>query len=91
MDSGEREEVPISSRFPGFCGLKTGSKWRVAPERSTEKFVLSRPSSSPEVFERYRAQLRVSRRVLDRSMAEPVLNAPRVMVGIGQGVAAGVP
>jgi hypothetical protein len=44
----------------------------------------------PKVLERRRAQLRVARRVLDRPVAEPVLNAPRVVVGIGQGVAPGV-
>jgi hypothetical protein len=41
----------------------------------------------PEVLERRRAQLRVARRVLDRSMAEPILNASRVVAGIGQGMA----
>jgi hypothetical protein len=34
----------------------------------------------PEVLERGRAQLRVARRVGDRSMAEPILDAPRVVV-----------
>jgi hypothetical protein len=37
----------------------------------------------PEVLERRRAQLRVARCVLNRSMAEPILNASRVMAGIG--------
>jgi hypothetical protein len=32
----------------------------------------------PEVLERRRAELRVACRVLDRSMTEPILNAPRV-------------
>jgi hypothetical protein len=46
--------------------------------------------SPPEVFERRRAQLRVARRVLDRSVAEPILDASRVVAGVRQGVAAGV-
>ena len=41
--------------------------------------------SAPHVLESRRA-----RGVLDCSMAEPVLDQPRVMAGIGQGVAAGV-
>jgi hypothetical protein len=45
--------------------------------------------SPPEVLERRRAQLRVARRVLDRPVAEPVLNVSRVVAGVGQGVAAG--
>jgi hypothetical protein len=45
---------------------------------------------TPEVLERRRAQLRVARRVLDASVAEPILNAPRVVAGIGQGIAAGM-
>jgi hypothetical protein len=39
--------------------------------------------SSSEVLERRHAQLRVARRMLDRSMAEPVLDAPRVVAGVG--------
>jgi hypothetical protein len=39
------------------------------------------PSSlPPEVLQRRRAQLRVSGRALDRSMAEPILNASRTPV-----------
>jgi hypothetical protein len=34
--------------------------------------------------------LRVARRVLDQSMAEPILDAPRVVAGVGQGVATSV-
>ena len=53
----------------------------------------SRPTSkagplSPEVLERRRAQLRVARRMLDRPMAERVLNAAGVVASIGQRVAA---
>jgi hypothetical protein len=55
----------------------------------------SRPRSKtplpPEVLERRRAQLRVARRVLDRSMAEPILNASGVVASIGKSIAAGVP
>jgi hypothetical protein len=57
-------------------------------ETSTSKF--SSPVS-PEVSKRDRRKLGVSHGVLDRSMAEPILNGPRVAAGIGQGVAAGVP
>jgi hypothetical protein len=35
---------------------------------------------SPEVLERRRAQLRVARGVLDRSMTVPILDAPRVLL-----------
>jgi hypothetical protein len=65
---------------------------RAAPARAAKERIFSKrpPSSAPEIFERRRAQLRVSGRVLDRSMADPVLNAPRVVAGVGQGVAAGV-
>ena len=44
----------------------------------------------PEILERRRAQLRVARRVLDRSVSEPILDASRVVAGIGESVAAGV-
>ena len=46
--------------------------------------------SAPHVLESRRAYLRIARGVLDCSMAEPVLDQPRVMASIGQGVAAGV-
>jgi hypothetical protein len=48
------------------------------------------PILSRKVLERRRAQLRVARRVLDRSMAGPILNPPRAVAGVGQRVAAGV-
>jgi hypothetical protein len=35
----------------------------------------------PEVLERRRAQLRVARRVLDRSVAEPILSVLRMVAG----------
>jgi hypothetical protein len=46
--------------------------------------------SLPEVFERRRAQLRVARRVLDRLVAEPVLDASRIVAGVSEGIAAGM-
>jgi hypothetical protein len=46
---------------------------------------------SPKVLERRRAQLRVARRVLERPTAEPILDASRVVAGIGERVAAGMP
>src|SRR5262245_57976118 len=46
---------------------------------------------APEVFEPVRRQLGVPDRVLDVLVAEPCLQRPRIVPGIGQGVAAGVP
>jgi len=40
--------------------------------------------SLPEIFERRRAQSRLARRVLDRAVAEPILDAPRVVAGARQ-------
>lgn len=39
----------------------------------------AKPPLPPEVPERHRAQRRVARRGLDRSMAEPILDASRVV------------
>src|SRR3974390_1472136 len=55
---------------------------------STARFGLS---PTPEVLELRRRQLGVPDRVLDRFMPEVVLNAARIVAGIGQGVAAGMP
>jgi hypothetical protein len=44
----------------------------------------------PTLLERRRAQLRVARRVLDRSVAEPVLDSARVVAGGREAVAAAV-
>jgi hypothetical protein len=57
-------------------------RWRPA-ELLDHVHVLDRKPLPPEVLERRCAQLRVSSRVLDRSMAEPILNAPRIVAGIG--------
>src|SRR5262249_61422625 len=46
---------------------------------------------APEVFEPVRRQLGVTHRVLDVLVAEPCLQRPRTVPGIGQGVAAGMP
>jgi len=46
--------------------------------------------SSPEILEPIRRHLRVAHRVLDVLVPEPSLQRPRVVPGIGQGVAAGV-
>src|SRR5262249_4883874 len=46
---------------------------------------------APEVFEPVRRQLGVAHRVLDVLVPEPSLQRPRVVTGIGQGIAAGVP
>ena len=51
---------------------------------------ITAPSLSPKVLERRRAQLRVAHRMLDRSMAEPVLNSTRLVASIRQRIAAGV-
>jgi len=48
-------------------------------------------SVAPEVLEPRRRQLGVSHGVLDRSMAEPILQRPRIMPCIRQSVAAGMP
>src|SRR5215471_1660224 len=45
---------------------------------------------SPEVLEPIRRQFRVAHRVLDVLVPEPGLQRPRVVAGIGQGIAAGV-
>jgi hypothetical protein len=45
---------------------------------------------SPRGWGRYILIIIVARRVLNRSMVEPVLDRPRVVAGIAQGVAAGV-
>jgi hypothetical protein len=55
---------------------------------STPDFFEAPTSGSPE---RRRAQLRVARRLLDRSMAEPILDASRVVACICQGVPAAMP
>src|SRR5215471_3318898 len=47
--------------------------------------------SAPEVLEPIRSQLGVTHRVLDVLVAEPCLQRPRIVPGIGQGVATGVP
>ena len=50
------------------------------------------PSSlTPEVLELRRRQFGIAHGVLDRLVPEVILNAPRIMPRIGQGVAAGVP
>lgn len=46
---------------------------------------------TPEVFEPLLTQFGVAGGVLNRAVTEPVLNGPRVVPLIGQGVAAGVP
>ena len=47
--------------------------------------------SAPEVLKPIRSQLGVTHRVLDVLVAEPRLQCPGVMAGIGQRVAAAVP
>ena len=48
-------------------------------------------SGAPKIFKSLLAQFRVARCVLDRAMAEPVLNCPCVVACIGQCVAARMP
>jgi hypothetical protein len=48
-------------------------------------------SVAPEVLEPRRRQLGVSHGVLDRSMAEPILDCPGVVAGVRQRVSAAVP
>src|SRR5205814_8162733 len=50
-----------------------------------------KPSGAPKVFESFLAQFRIASRVLNGAMAEPVLNSPRVVAGIREGIAASVP
>ena len=66
---------------------------RVATERQNElargcgrlrRFLL------PEILEPRRRQFGVADRVLDCAMAEPILDGPRVVSGVRQGVAAAV-
>jgi hypothetical protein len=45
---------------------------------------------APEVLEPDRGQLGVSEAVLYRAVAEPILDSPRVVAGVGEGIAAGV-
>src|SRR5215475_3474631 len=47
--------------------------------------------SAPEVLKPIRSQLGVTHRVLDVLVPEPCLQRPRIVPGIGQGVATGVP
>src|SRR5262249_56802263 len=47
--------------------------------------------SAPEVLKPIRSQLGVTHCVLDVLVAEPCLQRPRIVPGIGQGVATGVP
>jgi hypothetical protein len=68
--------LQINSRKPfGFARYRTTNQTNAA-HRGTSKIDQSRAEVvaaellPPEVFERRRAQLRVARRVLDRSMAE---------------------
>ena len=51
----------------------------------------ARRSRAPKIFESLLAQFRVAGGVLNGAMPEPILNCPRVMACIGQGVAAGMP
>lgn len=48
-------------------------------------------SGPPEVLKPLLAQLGIPRGVLDGAMPQPILNCPRVVPCIRQGVAAGVP
>src|ERR1700756_2709825 len=77
--SAAGQSRPTASRLGG-TGLSV----------SSPKADLS-PALTPEVFEPRLAQFRVARRVLDGAVAEPVLNCPRVVPLVGQGIAAGVP
>jgi hypothetical protein len=58
------------------------NKHRAESEHASERFRIKPQELSPEVLERRRAQLQISGRVLDRSMAEPIPNAPRVVTGV---------
>jgi hypothetical protein len=51
----------------------------------------ARESVAPEPFEAVLAQFGVADGVLNRTVAEPVLNGARIVALIGQGVTAGVP
>src|SRR5262249_26765525 len=50
----------------------------------------TRTSGAPKIFESFLAQFRVAGGVLNCSVAEPILDCPRVVASIGQGIAAGV-
>src|SRR5215468_4536127 len=60
-------------------------------QRDDSPALASLASGAPKIFESFLAQFRVARRVLDGAMAEPILNGPRVVPHIGQGIAASVP
>jgi hypothetical protein len=51
---------------------------------------LSRASSAPKILKSLLAQFRIPGGVLDGAMAEPILNCPRVVPCVGQGIAVGV-
>src|SRR5256885_12592312 len=61
------------------------------PPRSTLFPYTTLFRSLPKVFQPVRCQLGVTHRVLDVLVAEPRLQCPGVMAGIGQRVAAAVP
>jgi hypothetical protein len=46
---------------------------------------------TPEILKSLLARFCIAGRVLDGAMAEPILNCPRVVPFVGQGVAAGMP
>ena len=50
-----------------------------------------RGSVPPEILEAVRREFGIAHRVLDVLVAEPCLQRPRIVPGIGQGVATGVP
>ena len=50
-----------------------------------------RPSGRLAIRAKNRRQLGMALRVLDRPVAEPILQRPRIMPRIRQGVAAGMP
>jgi hypothetical protein len=49
------------------------------------------PALLPEILKPSLRKLCVANRVLDRLMPKPILNCPRIVASVGQGVAAAVP
>jgi hypothetical protein len=63
---------------------------RAVSSATLAAFTARRASVAPKIFEPRRRQLCVAYGMLNGPMAEPILNSPRVVAGVRQGVAAAV-
>src|SRR6516164_2520591 len=78
---------PSAAIADSYEGL---SRWKIPNTRqATAGRALT--SGAPKIFESFLAQFRIAGRMLNSTMAQPVLNCPCIMPRIGQRVAAGVP